>query len=477
MKRLLLIDVSGLFWSSWHASADEEISSAFDRTVAKVTKLREGFDLVAVCCDSPPYFRKEIHPEYKAQRDAPPPQAVEQFDRVKKRLHADGLLLWHARGYEADDLIAAAVDRAKADGLDVTIASSDKDLMQLVDDDAGVRVVSTMSGATYTKDQVIAKFGVPPDLVGDLLALMGDTSDNVPGVPGVGVKTAAKLLLEFGSFREVFENVDKVQQPKLQAALYENAEQARVARKLVTLRTDAPIEWKQLYEERKPTPLAPPADYDDPDMPDAELDSAPAPAAEPPPPPAPTSAIQATPQNYEAAQKPAALATVSVEWELEPRTLGAAYKLAKGLANSRLYSRLPNAEAIWAIIIRGREMGMGALTALDNFHLVEGKPCPHAHLLIARAKAHPDCEYFQFLGGDDTYAEYETKNRRNPKPTRLKFTIEQAKKAGLVKDGSNWTKRPGEMLRKTAGVQLGRIEYPEATQGLYAIEEMGGEAA
>lgn len=472
MKRLILIDLSGIFWATWHASADEEISAAFERTVAKVTRLREGFDYAAVCCDAPPYFRKELLSTYKAQRDAPPPQAIEQFDRVKRRLEADGCLLWHCRGFEADDVIATAVECAKRDNLSVVIASNDKDLMQLVADEFDVSVRSTMTDALFTRDAVIEKFGVTPDLVGDLLALTGDSSDNVPGIPGVGPKTAARLLLEYGSLTEVFTHADKIQQPKLREAVIMHGSAARLARKLVALRTDAPINFEQIYEERKPAPLSPPTDYEEPDAPDAELDSAPAQTEEPKPQPA---AIQATTPNYEATTQKS-LATVSVEWELEPRSLGAAYKLAKGLANSRLYARLPNAEAIWAIIIRGREMGMGALTALDNFHLVEGKPCPHAHLLIARAKAHPDCEYFQFVGGDDTYAEYVTKNRNNPKPTPLKFTIEQAKRAGLVKDGSNWTKRPGEMLRKTCGVQLARIEYPEATQGLYAIEELEGAA-
>jgi hypothetical protein len=135
-------------------------------------------------------------------------------------------------------------------------------------------------------------------------------------------------------------------------------------------------------------------------------------------------------------------------------------------------------------------MGMGALTALDSFHVIEGKPAPLAHLIVARAKAHPDCEYFRFVGGDDTYAEYQTKNRNNPSPTTLKFTIEQARISGLAPrdprkdrpsqgkdDRGNWEKRPSEMLRKTCAVQLARIEYPDAALGLYSAEEMGLEVA
>jgi len=179
-----------------------------------------------------------------------------------------------------------------------------------------------------------------------------------------------------------------------------------------------------------------------------------------------------------------------VDWsmQLEPASLGAAQKLAIGLYNSQMYTRFPTAEAIWGVIIRGREMGIGALTALDCFHFFEGKPAMHAHLIIERAKEHPDCEYFRFVGGDDTYAEYETKNRKNPEPTRLRYTIEQAKQAGLAPETprtrppngdkdrrGQWEKRPAEQLRKTCGVQLARIEYPGAAMGLYCPAELGGD--
>lgn len=469
-KELLLIDLSGIFWANHHATADQHVSEAFARTIERVTSLRQGYDHVAICVDSPPYFRKELLPTYKAQRDAPSPQAVEQLDRVKERLVADGLLLWAARGFEADDIAATAAARAREYGIAVTLASSDKDWLQLVDDAAGIRVLSTMSGAVYERTGVVEKTGVTPDLICDWLALQGDSSDNIPGIPKVGPKTAAKLLLQYGSLAEVLGNADK-QTEKLCAALIEHAGAARLARQLVELRTDAPINFEDLFAERKVQPIREATE----DMEsnehmtdDGEVISSPAQSDSTPP---PAEIVQLDPQQSTALAKPG-------DWSmgLEPQTLGAAMKLAIGLANSRLYTRFPNAEAIWAIVIRGREMGLGALTALDSFHIIEGKPSPSAHLLIARCKAHPDCEYFQFVGGDATFAEYETKNRRNPRPTRLKYTLEQAKAAGLLaptKSGapSNWEKRPEEMLRKTCAVQLGRIEYPEATGGLYAVEE------
>jgi 5'-3' exonuclease len=465
MSRTLLIDLSGIFWAAWHATADQDVSAAFEATITKVATLRSGYDHVAVCCDSPPYWRKSIHPAYKAQRDAPPPQALEQFARTKARLEADGLWLASSPTCEADDVIATLALALSEQGHAVTIASADKDLLQLVDDQARIRVVS-LRGDVYAAAQVEEKFGVPPHRMLDLLSLTGDASDNVPGVPGVGPKTAAKLLAEHGSLEAIIAAVDGIPQPKLQASLRDHAPAARLAKRLIALRTDVPIDAAEITAERKVAPLREPDTYAQPDTIDGELDSAPAAQAPAPPP--------STPPMPEPATAIVRAAAPAADWSLalEPASLGGAYKLACGLANSRLYSRLPNAEAIWAIIIRGREMGLGALAALDNFHLVEGKPCPHAHLLIARAKAHPDCEWFQFVAGDETFAEYATKNRANPRPTTLRYTLDQARRAGLVKSGGNWEKRPDEMLRKTCAVQLARIEYPDATQGLYSVEEM-----
>src|SRR5262245_28598632 len=147
MRTLLLIDLSGIFWANWHATADQNVNGAHDLTLDKIASLREGFDHAVICCDCPPYKRKKIAPSYKAQRDAPPPQAIELLGRVQSRLELDGLLIWRREGYEADDVIATAVALAQneQEPVEITIASSDKDLLQLVDDGRHVRVVSPMS--------------------------------------------------------------------------------------------------------------------------------------------------------------------------------------------------------------------------------------------------------------------------------------------------------------------------------------------
>jgi 5'-3' exonuclease len=480
----LLIDLSSLWYPAWHSTADQEVSAAFERTVGKVHQLASGHDHVAVCCDAPPYLRGELLPAYKQHRASLPPQAIEQFTRTKERLVADGFLLWSARGFEADDVIATAVAGLRGKG-PVVIASGDKDLMTLVSDAHGVSVFSPQSGVTYTDEKVLEKFGCHPAQLADMLALWGDASDNIPGIPGVGPKTAAKLLLEFGTLEGVLTHFDDIP-GVLGQRVKEHAPAARLARKVIELRADVPIDVAEIFKERKAAKLT-----DDGLEGDGISDDVLAPVGSPPGadaveehrPEAPKADALA---KSAATQMLATLETDSFEHGLEPGTLDAAWQLARGMHNSRLYQKFPTPQACWAAIIRGREMGIGALTALDCFHVIEGKPALHAHLIVARAKAHPDCEFFQLVSSDGEAAEYVTKHRRNPEPTRMRYTLEQAKVAGLCPEKprlrnpspgekdrrGNWEKRPEEMLRKTAAVQLARVEYPDAAMGLYAIEEL-----
>jgi 5'-3' exonuclease len=509
--RILLIDVSHLFWSSWHATKDEAVGSAFELTVARVAELRQGFDFVAVCCDSPPYKRKELSPEYKANREAAPPVAHAQFDRVKARLVSDGFLLWSVPGHEADDVIATATKRAL--GLDepvrVTIASNDKDLLQLVRDPS-VEYVSTATGKLLTEAAVIEKFGVKPEQMTDFLALIGDKSDNIDGVPSVGPKHAAKLLGEHGDLEKVLaaatiakEAADSLGGAKIPAvirAVAEHADAARLARKLVALDDSLSIGFDDIFERREPQKLTETnvEDLDATDDVDDVLGPpvvlAPLAKAEPPKPEpeatAPSSAIAERPAANGHAPPDALAKAMPFEMQLQPVSLKAAAALGAAIFNSRMFPKLPSADAVTAVILRGREMGITALTACQVFHFFEGQLVMHAHLITAKVEEHPDCEYFSFIGGDDTFAEYETKSRRKKTPTRLKYTIEQAKQAGLCPEEirlrnpspgekdrrGNWEKRPAEMLRKTCAVQLGRIEYPSAALGLYSLEEVGGEA-
>jgi 5'-3' exonuclease len=482
-KPVLLIDLGSVYWAAWHSSANDEVSAAHDRAVAQIRRMREGYpdSLIAVCCDSPANFRKELEPSYKANRPPRDSAAYEQLRLVKQTLAKDALLLWEAEGFEADDVLATACRAAIKAGHEVVVASADKDLTQLVEH--GVTWSSPKTGELLTRDGVRAKFGVWPEQMRDYLALCGDSSDNVRGVKGIGPKGAAKLLDEHVTLEQVMAEVVKPRAKPLatlnvDANLKEALAWMPTTIKLVSLRYDVPIVWEQIYEMREVQPIAKgeAVEMDDAEYENAEREAvrdeteAVADIADARGVLAKTEPKSETRATALAKTSGAEIAPPSWDLGLEPTSLGSAYKLAVGLYNSRLYSRFPSAEAIWAVIIRGREMGMGALTSLDSFHIVEGKPSPSAHLLIARAKAHPDCEYIEFVGGDETYAEWEGKTKRGKKPVTLRYTIEQAKRAGLK--GGNWDKRPEEMLRKTCGVQLSRILVPGAMQGLYAAEEL-----
>ncbi len=183
-----------------------------------------------------PTFRKEIYPEYKANRPPAPEELVPQFPLVDRA--ADGFRIPAIRqeGVEADDLIATYARLAVDAGMDVTIVSSDKDLMQLVGDQ--VRQLDTMKNSLMDPAGVEKKFGITPAQLGDYLALCGDASDNVPGVPGVGPKTAVKLLTRFGDLETVLASVEEVSGKKLKQNLTEFADQARLSRRLVALKMD-----------------------------------------------------------------------------------------------------------------------------------------------------------------------------------------------------------------------------------------------
>ena len=185
-------------------------------------------------------FRNELYPEYKANRSAPPEDLVPQFSVIREATRAFDLPCIETEGYEADDLIATYAKLAKEAGGDVTIVSSDKDLMQLVGDK--VFMYDSMKDRQIGVPEVIDKWGVPPEKMIDLQALTGDSVDNVPGVPGIGPKTAAQLLEQFGDLDTLLERAGEIKQNKRRENLIEFADKARISRELVKLRDDVPVE-------------------------------------------------------------------------------------------------------------------------------------------------------------------------------------------------------------------------------------------
>jgi DNA polymerase-1 len=191
-------------------------------------------------------FRRAVDARYKATRPPPPPDLSQQMARVEQIIRAWDVQTYAREGLEADDLIAAVTARALTEGLRVVIVSSDKDLMQVLrDDDERVIMWDSMRDKVYGPREVREKLAVPPSRVRDFLALTGDTSDNVPGVPGVGPKTASDLLAQFGSLDGIYADLAQVTKPKLREALREHEADARVSQKLVTLDASAPVEWSR----------------------------------------------------------------------------------------------------------------------------------------------------------------------------------------------------------------------------------------
>lgn len=184
-------------------------------------------------------FRNELYPEYKANRSAPPEDLIPQFGLIRQATKAFNLPCIEMEGFEADDLIATYCRLASEAGGDATIISSDKDLMQLVGPTVGM--YDPMKDRQIGVPEVIEKWGVPPDKMIDLQALTGDSVDNVPGVPGIGPKTAAQLLEQFGDLDALLARAGEIKQDKRRESIIANADKARISRQLVTLKNDVPV--------------------------------------------------------------------------------------------------------------------------------------------------------------------------------------------------------------------------------------------
>ena len=185
-------------------------------------------------------FRNEIYSDYKANRAEAPDDLAPQFDYIRKSVLAFNLPSVELMNYEADDLIATYVDKILKQGAKVTIVSSDKDLMQLYKKD--VRIFDPMKNKFINEEDVQKKFGVDSSKVIDVQALAGDSSDNVPGVPGIGVKTAAELINKYGNLETLLKSAHEIKQNKRRETLIENKDKALISKKLVTLKHDVPVD-------------------------------------------------------------------------------------------------------------------------------------------------------------------------------------------------------------------------------------------
>jgi len=246
-NEVFLIDGSGFIFRAYHAMAPltnpqgvpVNALYGFTNMLLKIISDMNVPNVAVIFDAARDNFRYKIYPEYKANRAETPEDLKPQFDLIKHVTKLFAVPAIEKEGYEADDIIASYVKQGRAKGIPVTVVSSDKDLMQLIDN--GVRMFDPMKQKWLGEAEVMEKFGVTPDKVVEVQALIGDSSDNVPGVPGIGHKTAAELINEFGDLETLLSRASEIKQNKRRENLIEFAESARVSKQLVQLATDVPL--------------------------------------------------------------------------------------------------------------------------------------------------------------------------------------------------------------------------------------------
>ncbi|MCX7833030.1 MAG: DNA polymerase I [Ignavibacteria bacterium] len=258
-ERVFLIDAMAMIYRAYFALISRPLmtrggknTSAIYGFVAMLLKIieEEKPDHIAVCFDTEkPTFRHNMFPSYKAQRQEIPSDMPWQIEKIKEIVKAFNISLLEVDGYEADDIIGTLCKKAEVENSLSFMVTPDKDFMQLVSDKTfqykpvkGSTSYKEMEAEIIDKNAVITKFGVPPEKVVDVLGLMGDSSDNIPGVRGVGEKTAVALIQEFGSIENLYANIDKISKEKLKETLLKYKDDALLSKKLVTINTDVPLE-------------------------------------------------------------------------------------------------------------------------------------------------------------------------------------------------------------------------------------------
>jgi DNA polymerase I len=251
---LFLIDGNSLAYRAFFAlpesiatSTGEPTNAIFGFASMLVKLLTEyGTKPTLVVWDAGTSGRKEVSEDYKAQRASRPSLLKEQWPHLEPLAEAFGYRNVKVPGFEADDVIASIAERARAAGVPVMVVTGDRDAFQIIDPESRVRVMATGRGITDTKvydhQAVVDRYGIPPELIPDFYGLKGDTSDNIPGVPGIGDKTASQLLQQFGSLESVLDSVDQISGAKRKQNLTEHADNARVSKVLATVQRDVPVE-------------------------------------------------------------------------------------------------------------------------------------------------------------------------------------------------------------------------------------------
>lgn len=468
-ETVCLIDLSIIFRRFWHQSEGEEISTCARRTVDQILGLAHKYDHVAICKDSPPYKRKEKHPEYKGQREKPDAVMIEQMRKAAASLVDNGFRTIGVKGAEADDVIAT-ICKGLAGQYKIVIASADKDLAQLVSDD--VSQYDPMRDTMRGPDDIEKKFGVPPSQMLDFLSLTGDDSDNIDGVPKCGPGTASKLLLAFGDLDGVFtaaktgthELLVKKSDGNPKAILVslqdkENELNARFAKELITLDDGLDIDFSVIFEERKARQMEAPPSGNDIDMDGNEV-----------------LAAEVVTQAV-AVHEPTAVVDAEYRRQLEPRTMDQARMLCTDIYDSRLFGKWPTVQSIMVGILKGRSLGLDPVTALGALDPIEVRGVTTLALktvmMVAMIKKSDVCEFWQVTKTTSEMCEITTKHIKDPEKTVFTYTIKEAQTAGLA-GNAQYQKRPKTMLRHRCAAELARMVYPDIIMGLHTVEEMEG---
>ena len=494
MKEIVLIDLSSIAYPIWHMSQSEPDPNATStKTVARIRALTTGKPHAAICCDSGKSFRVELAPSYKANRPEQDGTLRHQVTLACEQLAADGFPVWSVKGFEADDLVASGVAKALAADAAVLIVTADKDLLQLVGE--RVRAMSVRDGSVIDADGVLAKMGVRPDQMRDYLTLVGDSSDNIAGVKGIGPKRAVDLLAKFQTLDALYEQLEAkggasiglppAMSHELRAFKASGAFQT--ARALVTLRTDVDLPFDEIDRDRVPKETETFGEFDVEDE-DANIEPEAAEAR-----PGPTlvpnapDTEQAQPAETALAVRqpgqPGAIETPSpAEWErqLDPLSMKDARILAKDMHDSRMFSAYGTPQGVLSTVMVGRELGLPAMASLRSIHNIEGKHSLSASLMVAIVIKSGLAEYFEPISFSDTEATYETKRKGARKPVRLTHTIEMARQAWPKTKAdwekaflaSGWGRNPTDMLVARSSSRLARLVYPDLLSSLYTPEEL-----
>lgn len=439
-----IIDLSAIFRRYWHASEGENVSSAKRKTLEFVRSLYGDHDDIVVALDSPPYKRSEVYPEYKANREPMPESIKSELKATVEEIACDGWKVAKCQGYEADDVIATLTQEQP----ESEVYGSDKDLLQCCDliDPMTKKISSAMSRLKVDRESVV-----------DYLALIGDSSDNIKGVNKVGPVTAVKMLDKYGSIKGIYDALNDDPGAFTQATT-ENLREAMAwidtTRQIIQLDDDLELDIEQREVDRT-------IDSEQAVDGEADIEECEETAIEP----AKQTAIAkpVVSKSYE---------TITYKDSLEPVGLEELIKMSNWLFNSGLYGGFINAQATMAAIMHGREIGLGAVTALSSIYVVNGRPTISAEALVALCKSSPVCEYLQCTERTAERATWKTKRRGNPEPTIHTVTFEEAKAISPDRQLRQLKAQPATMIMWKAAAAICRMEYPDVTRGMMAREEM-----